>query len=189
LVESAEAPVCGSFYERCVTENSGVRIKYAPLPPRLGLTWSGKPLADGSLVVMAVDDNTPASRAGLRTGDSITHVGGATVAEVGELKDVIRKTASDVQMVIRKAGTDAVETIEISLDGIPLPGGLLTGVDETDPDVIVCTAVALRSEADNLGFRDGDRILRRSPGQTGNLDANSSWVVERAGLLLTLPER
>ncbi|HVJ67228.1 MAG TPA: M28 family peptidase, partial [Caulifigura sp.] len=189
LVESAEAPMCGCFYERCRDETVANRIKYGPVPPRMGLTWSGKPLADGSLVVMAVDDNTPASKAGLRTGDCITHVGGVAVSECGELKDLIRKTCGELRFVVRKAGTDAVETVPIQLDGMPLPGGILTGLDETDPDVLVCTAVALRSEADLLGFRDGDRILRRTTGQTGSLDANSSWVIERGGLLLTLPER
>ncbi|MBX7106907.1 MAG: M28 family peptidase [Gemmataceae bacterium] len=189
LVESAEAPTCGGFYDRCREETSAVRIKYAPVPPRMGLTWSGKPLADGSLVVMAVDDDTPASKAGLRTGDCITHVGGVSVSECGELKDIIRKSSGEIRLVVKKAGTDAIEPASIRLDGIPLPAGLLTGLDETDPDSIVCTAVALRSEADLLGFRDGDRILRRTTGQTGSLDASSSWVVERSGLLLTLPER
>ena len=185
VVESAESPVCAAFYPRSEEETIPTRIKYASMPPRLGMTWSGKPLPDGSLVIMAVDDKTPAAEAGLRTGDCITHVGGVAAPEIGELKDVILRSTGPVQFVVRKAGTDELETVTVKLAGIPMPVGLLTGLDQTDPDSIVVTAVALNSEADRMGFRDGDRIVRLASGP--EIGGSSSWVIERAGLMQTLP--
>jgi hypothetical protein len=190
LVESAEAPQCGGFYDRCRDENSPTRIKYAAAPPRLGLTWSGKPQPDGSLIVMAVDENTPAAAAGLRTGDCILAVGGVDISKISELRDVVLKSDVPLELSVRKAGTDAVESLTIKLAGMPLPVGCLTGLDETDPESLAVTAVALHSEADGLGFRDGDRIIRFSPAvQSTNSDNGPSWIVERAGRMLTLPEQ
>ncbi len=189
LVESAECDQCGPFYDRCRDENSATRIKYAAVPPRLGLTWSGKPLADGSLAVIAVDDQTPASRAGIRTGDCITHVDDSDISQIDELRDYVRQCPGELTLTIRRAGTDDVETVSVALNGFPLPAGLLTGIDETDPTSIVVNAVALHSEADRGGFRDGDRVLKYSGG--GDLDpaGQPSWIVERSGLMLTLPEQ
>jgi len=185
LVDQAETPSCGGFYDRCREETAVLRIKFGPTPPRLGLTWSGQPHADGSLIVLAVDENTPASRAGIRTGDCITHVGGAPAAEIGELRDVVRQAERGVEMSIRRAGTDTVEHLTIDLAGSPMPGGIITGIDETDPETIVVTGVALHSEADGLGFREGDRVVQHI--RTAETPAHDSWIIERAGRMLTLP--
>jgi len=190
LVDLAEAPKCGAFHERCREETTLARINFAAVPPRLGLTWSGKPQADGTFVVIGVDDNTPAHRAGIRTGDCITHVGGVPVAAVGELRDIVRLSSGELELSIRKAGTDALESLTIKLDGVALPSGVILGADVTDPGTLVVNAVALHSEADKSGFRDGDRILvDHFPGSSPAADRTGSWVVERAGRMLTLPEK
>jgi hypothetical protein len=191
LVDVAEGPNCGGFYESCREETSLTRIKFASPPPRLGLTWSGKPHADGSLIVLGVDENTPASRAGIRTGDCITHVGGVAVSELGELRDLVRRTEGTISIAIRRAGTDQVEPMSLKLEGIPLPKGIVTGLDETDPGTIAITGVVVNSEAESFKFREGDRVLQHIRGERAPADERSadSWIVERGGRLLTLPER
>jgi hypothetical protein len=185
LAELAEAPACGGFYERCREETTPTKIKFLPTAPRLGLSWSGKPHMDGSLIVLAVDDNTPASKAGIRTGDCITHVSGIEVSEIKELRDVVRASEGALKLTVRRAGTDQVDTLSFDLDGIPMPAGLVTGRDETDPDVYAVTGVVLHSEADVIGFRDGDRLLKHVRSD----DEDDSWIVERAGRMMTLSAR
>lgn len=186
LAELAEAPNCGGFYDRCREETTPTRIKFAPSAPRLGLSWSGKPHMDGSLIIMAVEENTPASRAGIQTGDCITHVGGVAIPELGELRDIVRKSEGALKLSVRRAGTDRVDTLSLELDGIPMPSGLVTGRDETDPDAYTVTGVVLHSEADEMGFRDGDRLLRHVHSGPAADGTDDSWVVERAGRMHTL---
>jgi hypothetical protein len=187
LAELAEAPTCGGFYERSRDETTPAKIKFASSPPRLGLSWSGKPHMDGSLIVLAVEDDTPASRAGIRTGDCITHVNGIAIPEAGELRDVVRKSGGAVKLAVRRAGTDQVDSLWLELVGIPMPSGLITGRDETDPDAHVVTGVVLHSEADVMGFKDGDRVVRHVHSEDlGGDGPSDSWIAERAGRMLTL---
>jgi hypothetical protein len=188
LADQAEAPSCGGFYDRCREETTPTRIKFSPSAPRLGLSWSGKPHKDGSLIVMSVDENTPASRAGIQTGDCITHVNGVAVPELGELRDTVRRMEGPLKLSIRRAGTDQVDTLTLDLDGIPMPVGLITGRDETDPDAYTVTGVVLHSEAGEIGFREGDRLLRHVHAEPGADGPSDSWVVERAGRMLTLSD-
>jgi hypothetical protein len=190
MADQAEAPSCGGFFERCREETSTTRIKFAPSPPRLGLSWSGKPHTDGSLIVLGVDEDTPASRAGIRTGDCITHLGGVAIPDAGELSDIVRKSEGALTLAVRRAGTDQVDTLLLKLAGIPMPSGLITGRDETDPEAYAVTGVVLHSEADAMGFRDGDRVLRhvRTEGSAAD-GTDDSWIVERAGRMLTLSGR
>ncbi len=91
------------------------------------------PHADGSLIIISVDDNSPASKAGIRIGDCITHVGGRPATEIGDLRDVVRNATEPLSVQVRKAGTDELQDITIQLAGQPLPGGCTTGLDAADP--------------------------------------------------------
>jgi serine protease Do len=75
----------------------------------------GLPDADG-LLVRHVEDNSPASRAGLAVGDLIVQAGGRSVSGMDDLFDALAAADGSIQLVIWR-GTDE-RAVDVQLGGV-----------------------------------------------------------------------
>ncbi len=78
---------------------------------------------DGTLQITNVDEEGPAARAGIKKGDVITHVDGASVKELGQDDSIAKiRGAKDtrVELTIRREGVSDPLSIGIVRDFIPL---------------------------------------------------------------------
>ena len=91
-----------------------VRLGIAILPPHIAKRLRrsvGLPEAEGVLV-RGVEDDSPASRAGLEQGDLITAVGGQAVTGVDELMSALQPASGQVELKILR-GTEE-RTVKVS---------------------------------------------------------------------------
>ncbi len=75
-------------------------LRWADATPEIGCTVE---LADGRLIVVAVDDDGPTGRAGLRIGDRIVRVNGREVHHADDLDDALLDRDEDgLEVVVRR---------------------------------------------------------------------------------------
>ena len=89
----------------------------SPSGTRAFLGVSSQPSTDGSgVVVREVVPGSPAGKAGLRTGDVITAVGGRAVAGPEDLQEAIstRKPGDEVEVTFRRGGDSRTERVTLA---------------------------------------------------------------------------
>jgi S1-C subfamily serine protease len=73
----------------------------------------GLPAADGLLVRM-VEDNSPASRAGLAEGDLIVVAGGKPVGGIDDLYEALGATAGTIQLIILRGSDERAVDVQLT---------------------------------------------------------------------------
>jgi len=132
---------------------------------------------DDGVYVQSVVQNTPASRAGLRSGDRIVEVDGKDAREWSSdevSKNVRGERGREVQIKIERAGQEAALNFRIVRDAVPLPSirnafmiapatgyiGLVGGFQHTSDDELREWIVDLKKQ----GMRQLVLDLRNNPG-------------------------
>jgi carboxyl-terminal processing protease len=132
---------------------------------------------DDGVYVQSVVQNTPASRAGLRSGDRIVEVDGKDAREWSSdevSKNVRGERGREVQIKIERAGQEAALNFRIVRDAVPLPSirnafmigpatgyiGLVGGFQHTSDDELRESIVDLKKQ----GMRQLVLDLRNNPG-------------------------
>lgn len=140
----------------------------APLPPRLGISWRFVGGAPSHLLVIQVQQNMPASDAGIQIGDKIVMVDGLPITSKSVLPAVVMQAKSEVVLgLLRSHATRAVadhakvgaaKTVTVALQGSPIRLGLSWREDEAEPQAVYTTRVVPHSPAARAGIRLFDRI-------------------------------
>ncbi|MCH8923861.1 MAG: PDZ domain-containing protein [Planctomycetes bacterium] len=82
---------------------------------RLGISWKMDDAEPGVAVLVRVVPGTPASQAGLKTGDRIHKFAGVEFADSDELLKMARTKPSPIEVVYERAGQ--VRTVSVELFG------------------------------------------------------------------------
>lgn len=91
-------------------------------PARLGLRVQPHQISSlGGLVVNAVTGGSPAHKAGLKTGDKLTHADGQFLQLSDELYGIIRNKRAGDNVTIRYVRGDERVSVDIRLHGLPTP--------------------------------------------------------------------
>jgi putative serine protease PepD len=88
----------------------------------LGVSTAAGP---NGAVVQSVTPGSPAQRAGLRTGDVVTSVGGARVTEPSDIADALadRRPGQSVAIEVSRGGDSQTVTVELAARPANTPGG------------------------------------------------------------------
>ncbi|MBI1195402.1 MAG: PDZ domain-containing protein, partial [Gammaproteobacteria bacterium] len=150
-------------------------IAVQDLTPDLSLAF-GLPEDSHGAVVVKVTDDTPAAKAGIRSGDIITALNGDEIRNSTELRNKIGllRVGDKVALKIERDGHETTLTTEIAEPVIAKIGGskldprlagaefsdLEKGMNQSQEDVqgVVITSVESPSPAASAGLRPGDII-------------------------------
>ncbi len=127
---------------------------------RLGVEWTADAASVGGVLVSGVEADSPADRAGLRTGDLIVRVADCDIRGDDDFFAAISSADSPATLRVKRAGDEKPVELKVSLRGDPLRWGIAWGVDDAEPGEMTLTYVAPGSPAARAGLRVGDRICR-----------------------------
>jgi hypothetical protein len=161
---AAQAPQLPGFRQTALQESNAVRDSAevaAALPaPRLGVTWDEQLARNQSIEVTQVDPASPAEAAGIRGGDRILKIDGATLHSAGEIREAVGDAPEETTAVVLHHGETAPQTIRIHLLGPPYPSGIFCRTDDAEPGCVIVSRVLSGSSAQRAGVRLNDRIRR-----------------------------
>jgi serine protease Do len=138
---------------------------------------------EAGALVMMVEDNSPAAKAGLMVEDVVTSYNGQLVKDAAELRDMVSRTApgQTAKMIVRRDGNDVTldATIQeapgakvVEAPTAPSQGKLGIQIAELTPEAarqlgvkedvkgVVVASIAPGSPAAEAGLRPGDVITR-----------------------------
>jgi len=150
-------------------------ISVQDLTPDLSLAF-GLPNNSHGAVVVKVTDDTPAAKAGIRSGDIITDLNGDEIGGSAELRNKIGllRVGQQARLTIERDGrtmtltTEIAEPVVVKVGGSKLDPRLAgaelsdiekgTSPSQDDTEGVVITAVESNSPAARAGLRPGDMI-------------------------------
>lgn len=124
------------------------KAEAAKIPPYLGVQFVA---AGKELRVAQVDTESPAYKAGLRTGDIVTKLDGKSIASLAELRDLILARAAGTSLSFEIAGKKDKIAVALAAVSAPRTG---TGGGNSRP------VLGIRTEPDDKGMK----IVRLTPG-------------------------
>jgi S1-C subfamily serine protease len=196
----AERPATGEFRgaARYETPAHAKRLE-APLPPsqpRMGIWMETASNGKAGVVLTQMQRESPAERAGLRTGDRIIQFDGRRVASRQELVSAILKAGRFAEVIAHRADTDEPVTCDVALNGRPVRLGISWREDQAEPGSAILTRITPGSPAELSGMKVGDRIYAVGGRDFRNssemlqllttLQSPLSLLVERQGKLRTI---
>lgn len=146
-----------------VWESGSHRKRYetpsAPPAPRLGITWDlEKPDDLPGLPVNQVSSGSPAFLAGLKAKDRILKFDGHEIQTGEDLRRRVLAAPKDVQIVIRREGTELPLSLNARLNGKPVRVGINWRENTAEPGAVTIVRVAEGSPAADAGVQTLDRI-------------------------------
>lgn len=167
LLAAAEERELTAFRESCRQEHEGLRsrIESAQLrkASRLGISWNTEESeAEQALVVHKLSANSPAGRAGVRTGDRILSINGRPFQTSAEFIRDVSASIPESSMLVQRAGSEETEEISLKLDGEPILIGLAFRTDTAETTSLIVSQVVANSPAALTGLQPNDRIVRFS---------------------------
>jgi Do/DeqQ family serine protease len=145
------------------------------LTPELAQAFGVHDLTQG-VVVVQVGDNTPAAKAGIKSGDIVVKINGRDIRTRSELRTAIGllRVGEKIKLEIARDGKLRTVTVEIAepvLDQVAgevlnprLAGALFSGIDESSPLYgrvagVIVADVKTNSPAQRGGMRPGDIVV------------------------------
>jgi serine protease Do len=134
------------------------------------------------VIIVNVQDNSPAKRAGVKRGDLVYAVNGREVKEPHELQHIIMSynPNENITISIERDGDDITKELRLSnADGDMFPLGSIDKkfdglyINEVNSRVII-SKVTLNSQADMDGFQVGDVIIQVENSKIDSLDGLKS---------------
>ena len=127
-------------------------------PPRLGVAWNADIYSQGKLVLTQVMANTPAKKAGLKSGDEIVKINDQSpIAEQG-FGALVQNSPNQIVLQVRRKDQEELLELPVTLSGKPVKLGVQWLTDEADPAVIVISDIIESSPADLAELKINDRI-------------------------------
>ncbi|RIK77485.1 MAG: hypothetical protein DCC68_17250 [Planctomycetota bacterium] len=148
--------------------------------PRLGLAWDAKDTT-GGLLVKAVDEGSPAGRAGLRPGDRILALNDARWRHEDEFRALVWAAATPARMLVQRAMSDTPIVVPVELAGSPVRLGMAWRVDEAEPGTVFVVQVYPGSPAAQAGIQLGDRIQAAAGREFATSDDLLGIIAGQAG--------
>jgi hypothetical protein len=127
---------------------------------RLGVALDAKPDPEGGVSLLRVNPNSPADKAGLKSGDRILRCAGREIRLDDDLIGAVMSAESPLQLTLLRKGEDKPADISVELAGQPLRLGIAWRVDDAEPGTIILTHVVPGSPAARAGLLSGDRIYQ-----------------------------
>ena len=109
---------------------------------------------------MRVNPNSPADKAGLKSGDRILRCAGREIHSDDDLIGAVMSAESPLELTLQRKGEDKPADISVELAGQPLRLGISWRVDDAEPGTIILTHVVPGSPAARAGLLAGDRIYQ-----------------------------
>ncbi len=142
------------------TESSGTHAMrfrpLAPLPGRLGVSWSPSDDGQPGVIVKSVNSGSSAARSGVRPGDVILALAGSQVTE-STLRQAVLAAEPQTIMSVSKNGQGPTD-IPVTLAGSQVRVGISWRTDDAEPDTVVISRVVPDSPASRAGLVVNDRI-------------------------------
>jgi S1-C subfamily serine protease len=160
--DAANRPDFPSFRREALTEGAPTWMNpREPMaaPIRLGVNWDQVRWGQGAAVVLRVNPNSPAARAGLRPGDRLIRLGSWQNGTTDELKAIIQVAMNPVPVRIERPNVKDPVDMLISLQGNPVRLGAGWMDDTALPNSVVVTHVVADSPAHRSGITAGDVII------------------------------
>jgi Peptidase family M28/PDZ domain len=164
LMSAVNAKLLPSFRQKSIQEshkkNAPVISVQKQSQSRLGIAWAYYPSLKREVKITKVYSGTPAEDAGLQIGDEITSFGGYSVKECEDFRQIVSTVRQNVTAEVKKAGSDEIMPVYLTLDGEPQRVGISWFTDTAEPESIILTHVATGTTADICGLKEGDRIYQ-----------------------------
>jgi len=130
------------------------------LPPgRLGVSWASDVDSPKGVEIASVRADSPAARAGLKTGHRIVHCDGQTISSGKQLREAIVVARDHIELSVVRKDEAEPTPIKIELAGRPQRVGISWWEDNAEPGTLIVAAVTPDSPADRAGIRNGDRVV------------------------------
>ena len=164
-IAAANADSLPAFREQSLEEDETVydRLLSKKVPPinekrlRLGVSYDGELAKQRIVRVTFVEPESPAARAGLKSGDRILKVGRQAVNEAESFRTLVMNAPSPTTLEVRRG--EETLMLEVSLRDPDEPFGMTWQSDDAEPDSLIVTHVAPDSKAERAGFKPEQRIV------------------------------
>ena len=155
--EVANLPALPAFREASHREYAfpRKRPKKMSFPPRLGMSWRRE---QGEMRVTRVTPRLPAAAGGLQVGDVVVQWNGQPVPDDTVFKQWVLAASDSSTLQVRRAGTEELLEIPVTLQGRRTRVGLRWMMDEAEPEVGRVLNVFPGSAAELAGITVGDRV-------------------------------
>ena len=128
-------------------------------PPRLGLTWNKRSTEAGlELVVAQVNYPSAAQRAGIVSGDIITHLNQEPITNDEQFRRQILLAENQVEFRVLRQNQPPRE-VKVQLNGQPVRIGISWREDPAEPGVVIVSHVVYGSAAHRAKIQNVDRII------------------------------
>lgn len=195
----ADGPKVPAFREAAWAEARADRVstRRPVWPQRLGISWNADRGAEGEFIITAVEDDSPAARAGVMVGDRLTRFDGVIPRDSEHLIALVRAADADATVTIRR-GSETERTLSVVLAGTPDRLGVRVAFDPADENAVLVDEVLPGGLAQRVGVRPGDRLLLEDAEASRPLSERAraflarrhrALLVEREGRILSLAVR
>jgi len=118
--------------------------------------------ANRGLLVSQVVPDSPAARAGLKTGDRIVKFAGREPASRAEFRGLVLAAVGPVPIVVERSGSAGPLPLSARLAGEPVRVGISWQPDDAEPRSMVVVGIVPDSPAERAGIKATDRIYQIS---------------------------
>jgi hypothetical protein len=192
LFDVANADKVAGFRDRSRQENAAGRARLErPLPDRalrLGVAWRKGVLETGGVLLTHITPNSPAARAGLRTGDRLLRFADYEVRDERQLQRRVLAASSPAAVLVERGDRDRVE-VTVRLAGSPLRLEISWRDDDAEPGTVVVSQVVPGSAPRAAGLLPGDRIYQVQGRDFADGGQLSQWLQTQGGRVELLFER
>jgi hypothetical protein len=168
------------------------RILERPTPApvkRLGLAWKSSAASDSGLLVTRIQYGSPASEAGIQTGDRITEFDGQLIDSDVSMRAAVFAAPATSQVIVTRSDQEQPLELDIQLRGEPMRLGLSWRTDEAEPEAGLVSRVIAGSPAAAAGLRVSDRIYAVNSRRWGDPEQMQDQLVSATLPLTLLVER
>ncbi len=161
-LDLAEADTLAGFRRQSHQEGPATQAEIErplpPLPGRFGVRWEDTAEMQRGLLVSQIMPDSPAAKAGIKSGDRIVQFAGHEVPTGKEFRSLVLAAESPVAIVVERQGSEKPIELKADLIGGPLQVGISWSSDEAEPHSVVVLRVVPDSPADRAGIKVDDRI-------------------------------
>ncbi|PHR85935.1 MAG: hypothetical protein COA78_38575 [Blastopirellula sp.] len=125
---------------------------------RIGISWNAKEEEKPGVVITRVAYQSPADKAGIRTGDRLMEFAGIPVGDVEQFLINVQASAKQTSVAVERQGEEEILILPITLAEKPTPIGFSWQVDTADPSMVMLTNVVSGSLASVSGLKPIDRV-------------------------------
>jgi len=164
------------WHEEGVASKAALEQSAPPPAARLGVSLNDDPAPQAAsvasknsatasvkgLTISEVVPDSPAAKAGLKSGDRIIKFAGRKPSNTAEFRGLVLAAVNPVSIVVERTGSDEPLKLSAMLTGEPVRVGISWQPDDAEPRSMVVVGIVHDSPAEKAGLRIADRVYRIS---------------------------